>query len=86
MDEEFEVPPHVQELVATDNSRFEDWVRQVKDFRVRLSCSFKRESTSDKMSLKNKHLRNGDYFEIIAFYSHFIFLTNNATSGQIGAP
>lgn len=33
LDEEFEVPPHVQELVATDNSRFEDWVRQVKDFR-----------------------------------------------------
>ncbi|KAK2556341.1 Ubiquitin carboxyl-terminal hydrolase 48 [Acropora cervicornis] len=28
MDEEFEVPPHIQELVATDNSRFEDWVRQ----------------------------------------------------------
>lgn len=43
MDEEFEVPPHVQELVATDNSRFEDWVRQVKDFRVRMSCSFKKE-------------------------------------------
>jgi len=45
MDEEFEVPPHIQELVATDNSRFEDWVRQVKDFRVRMRmrCSLKRE-------------------------------------------
>ena len=37
MDNEVEVPPHVQELVATDNSRFEDWVRQVKAFRVRLT-------------------------------------------------
>lgn len=36
VDDEVEVPPHVQELVATDNSRFEDWIRQVKDFRVGL--------------------------------------------------
>lgn len=36
MDNEVEVPPHVQELVATDNSRFEDWVRQVKAFRETL--------------------------------------------------
>ena len=34
VDVEIDVPPHVQELVATDNSRFEDWVTQVKAFRV----------------------------------------------------
>ena len=34
-DVDVDVPPHVQELVATDNSRFEDWVMQVKAFRVR---------------------------------------------------
>jgi len=36
-DVDVDVPLHVQELVATDNSRFEDWVRQVKEFRVK-SC------------------------------------------------
>jgi len=35
-DVDVDVPLHVQELVATDNSRFEDWVRQVKEFREAL--------------------------------------------------
>ena len=34
-DDDVEVPPHMLELVATDNSRFEHWVMQVKAFRVR---------------------------------------------------
>jgi len=34
-DDDVEVPSHVLELVATDNSRFEHWVTQVKAFRVR---------------------------------------------------
>ena len=34
-DDDVEVPPHVLELVATDNSQFEHWVMQVKEFRVR---------------------------------------------------
>ena len=43
-------------------------------------------ATADKTSLKNKHLRNGDYFAIIALCSHSILLTNYATGGLIGAP
>lgn len=35
-DDNVEVPPHVLELVATDNSRFEHWVMQVKEFREKL--------------------------------------------------
>ncbi|KAJ7393218.1 Ubiquitin carboxyl-terminal hydrolase 48 [Desmophyllum pertusum] len=35
-DDDVEVPPHVLELVATDNSRFEHWVTQVKAFREKL--------------------------------------------------
>lgn len=34
-DDDVEVPSHVLELVATDNSRFEHWVTQVKAFQVR---------------------------------------------------
>ena len=34
-DDDVEVPPHVLELVAMDNSLFEHWVTQVKTFRVR---------------------------------------------------
>ena len=36
-------------------------------------------STAEKMSLKNKHLRTGDYFAIIAFSTHSIRLTSYAT-------
>ena len=39
---------------------------------------------ADKMSLKNKHLHNGDYFEIIAFCLHSLLLTNYATGGLVG--
>ncbi|KAL9971020.1 hypothetical protein ACROYT_G023497 [Oculina patagonica] len=35
-DDDVEVPPHVQELVAIDNSRFEHWVTEVKAFREML--------------------------------------------------
>ncbi|XP_020630469.1 ubiquitin carboxyl-terminal hydrolase 48-like [Orbicella faveolata] len=35
-DDDVEVPSHVLELVATDNSRFEHWVTQVKAFRAKL--------------------------------------------------
>lgn len=45
VDDEVEVPPHVQELVATDNSRFEDWIRQVKDFRETLISKGKTKQT-----------------------------------------
>ena len=37
---------------------------------------------ADKISLKNKHLRNGDYFAITAFCSHSILLTNYATGAM----
>ena len=33
-DDDVEVPPHILELVATDNSQFEHWVMKVKAFRV----------------------------------------------------
>ena len=36
-------------------------------------------ATADKTSLKNKHLRDADYFVIIAFRSHSMLLTNYAT-------
>ncbi|RMX53049.1 hypothetical protein pdam_00014581 [Pocillopora damicornis] len=35
-DDDVEVPPHVLELVAMDNSLFEHWVTQVKTFRQKL--------------------------------------------------
>ena len=38
------------------------------------------------MSLENKHLRNGDHFAIIAFFSHSILLTNYAKNELLGAP
>ena len=38
------------------------------------------------MTLKNKHLRKGDYFAIVAFCSHSILLTNNAKTGPVVAP
>ena len=41
-------------------------------------------ATADKTSLKDKHLRNGDYFAIIDFL-HSILLTNNAKNGPVGA-
>ena len=41
-------------------------------------------ATADKTSLKNKQLRNGNYFAIIAFCSHSILLTNYAKTGQVG--
>ena len=43
-------------------------------------------ATADKTSLKNKHLRNGDFFAIIAFCSRSILLTNYATGGLVRAP
>ena len=43
-------------------------------------------ATAAKTSLKNKHLRYGDYSAIIAFCSHSILLTNYATGGLVGAP
>ena len=39
-----------------------------------------------KTSHKNKHLRNGDHFAVIAFCSHSILLTNYAKHGLVGAP
>ena len=39
----------------------------------------------DKTSHKNKHLRNDDYFAIIAFCSHFILLTNYAKNEPVRA-
>ena len=36
-------------------------------------------------TFKNKHLRNDDYFAIIAFCSHSILLTNHAKNGPVGA-
>ena len=38
-------------------------------------------ATADRMSLKNKHVRNGNYFAIIALSSHSILLANYATAG-----
>ena len=38
-------------------------------------------STAEKTSLKNKHLRTGDYFVINAFSSHSILCTSYATGG-----
>ena len=39
-----------------------------------------------KRHLKNKHLRNGDYFAIVAFCSRFKFLTNYAKNEPVRAP
>ena len=36
-----------------------------------------------KTSLENKHLGNGDYFVIIAFSSHPLFLTEHAGNGLV---
>ena len=36
--------------------------------------------------LKNKRLRNGDYFAMVAFCSHSILLKNYATVGLVGMP
>ena len=43
-------------------------------------------ATQTKASLENKHLRNGDYFVIIASSSHSLLLTEHATNGLIEAP
>ena len=43
-------------------------------------------ATADKMSLKNKHVRYGNYFVIIALCSHSILLANYAKAGLIEAP
>ena len=42
-------------------------------------------ATADKTLLKDKHLRNGDYFAIIDFFLHSILLKNYAKSGPVGA-
>ena len=42
-------------------------------------------ATADKTSLKDKHLRNGDYFAIIDFFLHSILLKNYAKNGPVGA-
>ena len=42
--------------------------------------------SANKMSLKNKHLRNGDYFANIACCSHSLVLKNYAENGLVGAP
>jgi len=39
-----------------------------------------------KMSLENKHLRNGDYFVIFAFSSHLLLLTEHAANELVDAP
>ena len=41
-------------------------------------------ATADKTSLKNKHLRNGDYFCDYCFCTHSILLINNPTDGLVG--
>ena len=46
----------------------------------------RRLATAVKTTLKNKHLRKGDYFAIIAFCAHSILLTNNAKTGPVVAP
>ena len=43
-------------------------------------------TTAAKTSLENKHLGNGDYFQIIASSSHPILLTGHAANGQVEAP
>ena len=39
--------------------------------------------TARKTSLKNKHLRNCDYFAIIPSCSHFRMLTKNRATGLV---
>ena len=39
-----------------------------------------------KMSLKNKHFGNGDYFVRIASSSHALLLTEHAANGLVEAP
>ena len=39
-----------------------------------------------KTSLENKHLKNGDYFVIIASSSHPLYLTEHAGNGLLEAP
>ena len=43
-------------------------------------------ATAIKTSLQNKHLRNGDYFVIIASSSHPLLLTTHAVNELVGAP
>ena len=43
-------------------------------------------TTAERISFKNKHSRNGDYFAIIAFCLHSVLLTISATVGLVGAP
>ena len=43
-------------------------------------------ATAAKTSLKNKQLRNSDYFAIIASCSHSILMTNYAKNGLVAAP
>ena len=43
-------------------------------------------ATAAKTSLENKHLGNGDYFQIIASSSHPILLKEHAAKGQVEAP
>ena len=46
----------------------------------------RRPATAVKTTLKNKHLRKGDYFAIVAFYSRSVLLTNYAKTGPVVAP
>ena len=39
--------------------------------------------TARKTLLKNKYLRNCDYFAIIPFCSHFAMLTKNPATGLV---
>ena len=45
-----------------------------------------KDSPISNRELKQKHLRSGDYFLIIAFSSHALLLTELAANGRVEAP
>ena len=62
------VPVHVEELVAMDNSRFEHWVTQVNQYRVRSqACCLKQKHVSTLFALDDL----GEFIETSIF--EFIF-------------
>ena len=52
----------------------------------RLGSLSSNDGTATKTSLENKHLGNGDYFVIIASFSHPLFLIEHAETGLVEAP
>ena len=67
-----------------------DCLGKASDFQFVLTTHWgayaKTTATAAKTSLENKHLGNGDYFQIIASSSHPTLFIEHAANGQVEAP